>query len=587
MALNLDDVNSSRTIRDDHIVFHVRHAWTSLHTSSFKMPWENGLQSMQLQDIYNSAKRLKVSGNLGPAGHLANDRDDIKEVTKNSFADANIKLLKSTDDKLWEQKLSMERKAAYKKWSSLVTQNVMAWSISRPRGEQDIIHLIREGIAESIKDCLGVKATCALHARAGPLIRYTQFAKEQGFEPFPISESVAYSFLKRGNFAATFPKSFITSVAFAKYVVGLLDADEVLSSARIKGFASIHFAGKRKLIQRPPLTVVQIMHLENIMQSSGRTGYDKVAAGFFLFLIFGRLRYSDAQSVTVMELEIPMGEKHGFLECATSRSKTSTSLEKRTRLLPVVVPTQSFTEDGWVLQWLEERERAGLKVGSNLPLLPNPAQGGGWTRVPMTCEAGGDWLRSLLKDAPAAPNQGRLGTHSCKCSLLSMASKFGMNPTARRFLGYHSLGRDRSMLTYSRDSMSWPMRLLLEMISDINNKEFSPDQGRSGMFRRADRNAPVESKDTHSTSSSCDSQDEEEWQHSEEEKAVEQVAGPWRTDECSNQMVYFRHPVSRCIHATADEAGSNFKCGRNISQAYLRCKDKPAFMHPVCSGCFR
>ena len=46
-------------------------------------------------------------------------------------------------------------------------------------------------------------------------------------------------------------------------------------------------------------------------------------------------------SITSMELEIPMGAKHGYLECAAERCKTATTLEKRTRLLPVVIPQRA------------------------------------------------------------------------------------------------------------------------------------------------------------------------------------------------------------------------------------------------------
>jgi len=126
---------------------------------------------------------------------------------------------------------------------------------------------------------------------------------------------------------------------------------------------------------------------------------------------------------------------------------------------PVVVPTLSFTDGGWVEPWLECREQQGLVLGRDKPVLPKPAVGGGWTRVPVSCEVAGDWLRSLLKDVPARKTGVRIATHSCKSSMLSMCAKYGMEPSARRYLGYHSSGKDKSMLTYSRDAMSWPVRL--------------------------------------------------------------------------------------------------------------------------------
>ena len=405
--------------------------------------------------------------------------------------------MKKTDEHLWELQITLDRKAAYKKWTTLILDEPGAWSVARPRSGQDYISFIGQGIGESIKDCLGVKATGTLHNRVNPLIRYAQHARDAGFKPFPICEHVAYQFLKQAD-APSFPRSFVTSVAFAKHVLGLLRADNVLESCRIKGFAAMHYTKKRKLVQRPPLTVDQIIGLERCVNDDDRTAYDRVAAGFFLVLTFGRLRFSDAQSITSMELEIPLGSRHGYLECAAERCKTATTLEKRTRLLPVVIPTRSFTEEGWIECWLAVREHAKLSTGKGMPLLPNPAAGGGWTKVPITCEIAGDWLRALIKDVPRPKTATREATHSCKSSLLSMCAKYGLEPAARRMLGYHSAGKDKSMIVYSRDAMAWPVRLMEEMIDQIVAGKFRPDESRSGYFP-GEKTLPDDSKDADST----------------------------------------------------------------------------------------
>eukprot|EP00435_Cladocopium_sp_Y103_P009360 s4141_g2.t1 len=423
-------------------------------------------------------KKFKLMGNLGPCSHVAEPAQDMTLSVKcNSFADAGLKLMSKTDERLWEQQLSLERKAAYKKWTSLVLSNPGCWSVARPRHGELLFDLLRNGIGESIKDCLGVKATGTLHNRANPLIRFAHYARENFHEPFPIAEHVAYQFLKSGDFAPTFPRSFLTSISFAKHVVGLMHTDDVLNLCRLKGFADLRFTKKRKLVQRPPLKVEQIACLEELVNDGRRTKYDRVAAGFFLFMIFGRLRYSDAQSVAELELEIPMGMQHGYLEGAAERCKTNTTLEKRTRMLPIVVTTKSFTEHGWVGQWLEMRAATGLQAGRGLPLLPNPASGGGWGKTPMNCESAGEWLRAFLKDSSTATN-----------------------------------GKDKSLLTYSRDTMSWPVRLLEAMIEATQAGTFVPDATRSGYFPKG--GAPEDnSKDDASSSSSCDSRDEEEAEH--------------------------------------------------------------------------
>ena len=51
-------------------------------------------------------------------------------------------------------------------------------------------------------------------------------------------------------------------------------------------------------------------------------------------------------------------------------------------------------------------------------------------------------------------------------------------------------------------------------------------------------------------------------------------------------MLFFRHPVSRVIHITADEAGNLFKCGREINRVYISLGAKPKILHPTCKQCF-
>ena len=577
----------TKEVGDEHIIFHARHVWTSMHSSGMKLPWEISMPALSKEALEPFRKRVKLFGNMGPCSTPKHhDPVDLFDKKRSSFADAGLRLMKRTDETFWEQQISFDRKAAYKKWTSLILEDPGSWSVTRPKSGDSLSEFLQRGLNESIKDALGVKATSTLHGRANPLVRYVQFAKVNNFEPFPIKEHEVYRFLKDSDTAPTFPRSFVTSVSFAKHVLGLLQTDEVLGSCRVKGYMAIHFARKRKLVQRPPLTVKQIEHLELCVKDCNRTMYDRTAAGFFLLLVFGRLRFSDGQAISSMELEVPVRSSHGYLECAAERCKTSTTLEKRTRLLPVVVPTVSFTEGGWIEPWMKCREQQGLTVGPDKPVLPSPAAGGGWSRVPVTCEVAGDWLRSLLKDVSCKKTSVRIATHSCKSAILSMSAKYGMEPAARRYLGYHSSGKDKSMLTYSRDAMSWPVRLMEEMIRQINDHHFDPDASRSGYFPAGEPTV-YEGKERESSSSSCDSKDDEQFEHSADERALEEVAGTWGGERPVECAVYFRHCISRCLHVTADETGMLLKCGRMVTAQYDKCNGAPRFLHPPCTACFR
>ena len=469
--------------------------------------------------------------------------------------------------------------------SSLVLMEVGAWSISRLSPGQDIFNFMGGSLAQSVQDALGIKATSTLHARANPLIRYAAFLKGMGVPAFPVREEAVYMFLKSNpQLAPTFPKSLMTSIAFAKYVLGLTGCDEALSSGRVRGVVAVHFTNKRKLTQRPPLTVDQIRSLEFTVIDKNRSAMDRIAAGFFLLLIFGRLRFSDAQSISEMHLDKVPGSDHGYLECGAERCKTSLTMEKKVRLLPVVVPTMSFSVDGWVEDWMDLRKQQKMELGAGKPLLPTPTVEGTWGKVPLSCEAAGDWLRGLVKEKPGG--KVRIATHSCKSSILSMAAKFGLEPSTRRYLGYHSSGRDRSMLIYSRDAMAHPVREMERMIEAINENRFDPDATRSGYFMGAP--VPVESKDCESSSSSGSSQDEEELNHTDDETAVNKVVGDWGHQAVGGeQQTFYRHKTSRCLHATCDEGSNHFTCGRSISTRYARETEKPKFLHPLCSKCFK
>ena len=114
-------------------------------------------------------------------------------------------------------------------------------------------------------------------------------------------------------------------------------------------------ADRCKIVQRPPLTVAQIIALEATVHDTARTSYDRIAAGFFLMLIFGRLRYSDGLQLVDLQLDSrDMGGKlTGFLEAQAERTKTSVTLERKVRFFPVAIPLESFSEPSWVPVWLE------------------------------------------------------------------------------------------------------------------------------------------------------------------------------------------------------------------------------------------
>ncbi len=119
------------------------------------------------------------------------------------------------------------------------------------------------------------------------------------------------------------------------------------------------------------------------------------------------------------------------------------------------------------------------------------------------------------------------------------SSKFGLSVEDRRALGYHSGGKDLSVLTYSRDALSKPLRALQTVLDSIAQKTFFPDSTRSGYLGNAKGNNDAAEAD------------EEDRDVAGDEEAIDEVAGnfqgngrvPWT----ELSAVYFRHKASRCI----------------------------------------
>ena len=600
-STDADDVHSTRSPSVGiQYEFHLRHLVSSNKAATFKQPWEHSMSTP-----WDVCKRFKAGeifgkGPMPPIPKPITVSEFQKEFNPcgiNAFKDAGLVLKSKSDEKLWSEKLSWERKAAYKKWTTVILKEVGAFDIARKLfGGSKLLSSARQGLTESIMDSLGTKATSTLHARVGPLLHFINHHEGNQKFFFPMDEQGTYEYMKSCEHRApSFLRSFLLSVSFARHHFGLHGAAEVLESRRIQGCDQIHFSAKRKLVQRPPLTKEQIMKLEEIVHNPERTSMDRLASGFFLTLTYGRLRFSDGQQVTISKLDMPNPDQ-GFLEGHAERTKTGLSLEKKTRLLPIAVPTISLLPRPWIPVWLDLRKKC---LGDNLssksyPLLPSPAANGTWTRMPLSVTAGSQWLRSLLGET-VRDGEVQVGTHSCKASMLSWCAKHGINPSHRRILGYHCAGRDKSLLTYSRDGAAEPLRQLCKVISDVKTGSFLPDCTRSGRFPLGANNEQADMGDSDlgedsSESSSEDSADESEPDDEIDELACKRVVGSWDPEGgmvFSDDVKFARHRVSRCIHVFEDEGGTHLRCGRRLASTYVILLEKPAFMHPLCNTCFK
>ena len=575
---------------------HVRHCWLANNSSNLKMPWE-----LRLLDQFDVVQRFhsslfKTRGAMPPPpAAVLSPGDDLDEEHRYRTADPcfGARALQNAQRRSWKDQLNYERRCAYRKWVSIVSSNPMAFEVARLQILAGPMEFAKGGLAESISDSLGNKSSNTLHARAGPLLRYLKFCEDRDARAFPLEEGKVYDYVKAmQDSAPSYPRSFLMSVSFSTHLLGLLGGREVCTSKRIEGAVKVHFERRSKVRQRPPLTAEQVRTLEKVVKNLSKSVYDRVMAGYFLLLVYGRLRFSDGQRISGMRLELVHVDSVpvGFLECAAERTKTSLTLEKKVRHLPIAVPVQSLTQPSWLPIWDRLRADQGLMAsgqpGGNYPVMPSPAVGGGWSQSQLGVTPAGEWLRNLLRNTETVGDI-RVATHSCKATLLSWCSKAGVNHDARRLLGYHSSAADKSMLVYSRDAMAQPLRLLIDVVNKVERGEFEPDLTRSGLFAKEAGGADNDVDDI--VSSSCGSDDEDDRDIHAEENAIEQVAGTWQPAAQSGDesAVFVRHCTSRCIHKLMDESGLHLACGRVMSARYEVQADRPKFMHPLCGTCFK
>ena len=488
----------------------------------------------------------------------------------------------------WEVKLTENRLAALIKWERVLNAHKEHF------GLMDKVAGDATNLQTVLSDVFATKASSTLHSRVGPVLRFIKHCQDAGIAPFPLREAVLYDFLKGYccKQAPTFGKSFLGSVAFVHHILEAKLEGSIFST-RVSGAANLMFLEKRKLQQKPPLTVQHVKALEGILfGEGGLPPCDQYAAGCFLFSLYARARFSDMQASgdLVSDVVETRDGPQGYLEASVSRTKTAYNLERKTRFLAMCATIQGLGQDSWALKWLDVAKEHGPQWGPGKPLLPAPLKGGGWQEAPVTVEVGARWLRNLLHRAGQDPATVRaLGTHSLKATCLSWAAKWGVDRDTRLIMGYHSSSRNKSEVVYGRDNVAPALRVLDTIVESVALGRFLPDSTRSGMFPNSVRQGRQLLAEDEISLSTEGSEDEEDKDPAEEEKAADEVVGAWEPVQGLRESLegkpVFKHVVTRFLHVVASEEGTHFRCGRRISTSYQECRGLPKILFPVCKQC--
>ena len=156
-------------------------------------------------------------------------------------------------------------------------------------------------------------------------------------------------------------------------------------------------------------------------------------------------------------------------------------------------------------------------------------------------------------------------------------------------MGYHSSSRSKSEVVYGRDNVAPALRVLDAIVESVSVGKFVPDATRSGMFPNSVRQAKQLDPEDEISLSSEGSEDEEDKDPAEEERATDEVVGSWEPvpglRESLEGKPVFKHGVTRFLHVVSSEEGTHFRCGRRISTSYQECRGLPKVLFPVCKQC--
>ena len=382
-----------------------------------------------------------------------------------------LKAIRQKADSMVHEERQKAWGRAVSKWVRIIMQYPAISSLGEPMMLDPDYDL-----PESVSAALGVRASGTAIQRADAMMGYVSWHEErQGLPERTFDEASIWQYLKHLkaiNAPATKGASLMSSMRFAHYVLDFGPLAPVVKSARLKGISQQMFATKGWLRQAAVLTVRQVLKLHEIMRSSTAHVYDKAAAAYFLIAIYGRCRHSDLLHLEGCYHDWSK-EEGGFLEFRVSHLKTSRSAQRKSQLIPLLIPATGV--DGRV--WVGEAAEAFLMIGRPLdadisgPLLLPPANEDctALHSRGLGSDEASDLLRGLLRIERTPETVGpKISSHSCKSTALSWAAKFGVLREERMTLGRHASATQGTDAIYARDLAVGPTRSLQHVLDEIS-----------------------------------------------------------------------------------------------------------------------
>ena len=439
--------------------------------TSLLLPWETGV----FADIFGHSNFLEL-----PMNHLPEPDSglmeriiataDAAEVSASKPLDSCYdKVVRNVQDLDYFENKHRQRELACGQWLEMLSCSWYASGVGEQLAKDMQLDSSGASAYETLKACFGIKSPQTLLKRASSLRRYFKWHSELRADaaqiqvsPLPFAEMDVWSFfhwlrdLRQENQRGfTNASAFLETVRFMKFTLDLRDAEQILQSRRLLGFAAIERLQKGPTRQAPPLELQHLQRLHEILESAACLT-DRLGAGVMLICIYGRARWSDLRYIHHVSVE---EGRNGFLTLYTAEHKTSAVGARREQYLPLVVPWMGVTHDEWVKTFMQVYEMAGLdlfKVPLG-PLMPAPRLGGSFGARPFSTPEAAQWLRLLLQ---GTQDGDCFRAHSLKTTLLVWAAKAGLDKEVRAVLGHHASALQGSEVVYSRHLQTRALRKL-------------------------------------------------------------------------------------------------------------------------------
>ena len=355
------------------------------------------------------------------------------------------------------------------------------------------------------QDALVERSTGTLRVRISSL---RVLGRALGMNPLECTEENLHKELRRLRDAGSPPSravGHLQALRFGVVVCGSSSASVILGSRRLVGAAYGPQQGRFK-IQRSALTLRQLIAFEEYV-SSVASVHEAALGGHLLFCVYAQARWGDTQHPVATPKPEVQGDGPGVIEGLAKKSKGVRGLKRLRMQTPVVSLAYSVSGHRWWGNWVGARST--LRLGGS-PALPSFKADGSLASKPMTSSYAANWLRiTLAKLGVDKVGGGEIGSHSCRATLQSWLSRWGMAPSARRALAHHLKPGDCMSVVYSRDHLVGPLGGVARMIDAIKAKQWDPDNMRSLLLKaslgKKDYGGMIEKEDRHESAAASSS----------------------------------------------------------------------------------